>query len=165
MCETAGSGADEAIMNASSRAGTEDLIVQPRGVNAIVKMAVLEAHRRMKDPRCQEIFSDFKDASGSPLQNGLDSLGRTGQNYLAWILFVNGELQRGCESSDVLAFTSPGSRIISFCGDRFTNRIKKRGLGTLAVVIIHEELHSLGLGENPPTSLEITRRIEWRCGS
>jgi len=31
-------------------------------------------------------------------------------------------------------------------------------------VIIHETLHSLGLGENPPTSDEITRRVFSRCG-
>jgi hypothetical protein len=31
-------------------------------------------------------------------------------------------------------------------------------------VIIHESLHSLGLGENPPTSREITDRVVERCG-
>ena len=31
-------------------------------------------------------------------------------------------------------------------------------------VIIHETLHSLGLGENPPTSDEITWRVFSRCG-
>ena len=30
-------------------------------------------------------------------------------------------------------------------------------------MIIHELLHTLGLGENPPTSIEITRRVESRC--
>jgi hypothetical protein len=29
---------------------------------------------------------------------------------------------------------------------------------------IHEMLHTLGLGENPPTTSEITRRVEMRCG-
>ena len=40
----------------------------------------------------------------------------------------------------------------------------KGGSGSLATVVIHEELHSLGLGENPPSSQEITRRVESRCG-
>jgi hypothetical protein len=29
--------------------------------------------------------------------------------------------------------------------------------------VIHEALHTLGLGENPPTSTEITSRIAARC--
>jgi hypothetical protein len=31
-------------------------------------------------------------------------------------------------------------------------------------MIIHEELHSLGLGENPPDSKEITQQVIARCG-
>jgi hypothetical protein len=30
-------------------------------------------------------------------------------------------------------------------------------------MVIHEILHTLGLGENPPTSVEITQRVEARC--
>src|SRR5262245_43756001 len=58
----------------------------------------------------------------------------------------------------------PGSQVVHFCGDRFTHALETRGPGFLAAVVIHEELHSVGLGENPPTSGEITRRIEERCG-
>ena len=31
-------------------------------------------------------------------------------------------------------------------------------------VIIHETLHSLGLGENPPSSQAITHRVLQQCG-
>jgi hypothetical protein len=30
-------------------------------------------------------------------------------------------------------------------------------------MVIHEMLHTLGLGENPPTTLEITERVRARC--
>ena len=30
-------------------------------------------------------------------------------------------------------------------------------------MVIHEMLHTLGLGENPPSSLEITERVRSRC--
>jgi len=30
-------------------------------------------------------------------------------------------------------------------------------------MVIHEMLHTLGLGENPPSSREITRRVNDRC--
>jgi hypothetical protein len=29
--------------------------------------------------------------------------------------------------------------------------------------VLHEALHTLGLGENPPDSFEITRRVGQRC--
>jgi hypothetical protein len=31
------------------------------------------------------------------------------------------------------------------------------------MVVIHEVLHTLGLGENPPSSDQITRRVDLRC--
>lgn len=31
------------------------------------------------------------------------------------------------------------------------------------LVVLHEALHTLGLGENPPGSLEITQRVGDRC--
>ena len=35
--------------------------------------------------------------------------------------------------------------------------------GYLNVMMIHELLHTLGLGENPPTSQDITVRVTNRC--
>ncbi|MGH9253012.1 MAG: hypothetical protein ACRD3C_00415 [Vicinamibacterales bacterium] len=32
-------------------------------------------------------------------------------------------------------------------------------------LVIHEFLHALGLGENPPTSDEITERVTAKCGA
>ena len=31
-------------------------------------------------------------------------------------------------------------------------------------IVLHEFLHTLGLGENPPTSRAITERVAVRCG-
>jgi hypothetical protein len=31
-------------------------------------------------------------------------------------------------------------------------------------MVIHEFLHSLGLGENPPSNVEITKQVLTRCG-
>lgn len=139
--------------------------IHPRGLNSIVRMAALEAHRRLGDPRCQELFSDFEDVSNHRLRERLDAIGQTGQSYLGWLWFVDAASEGRCAQPDVVAFTSPGSQVIHFCGDQFTRAINRRGIGFLATMIIHEELHSLGLGENPPTSEEITRKVESRCGS
>ncbi len=140
-------------------------VFHPGGLNAIVQMAAFEAHRRLADPGCQQIFSDFRNASGDRLQDKLDSLGQTGQSFLSWIWFVDAHFEGRCAQTDVLAFTSPGSQVVFYCGERFTRSITRLGLGRLATTILHEELHSLGLGENPPSSVEITRRVELRCGS
>lgn len=128
-------------------------------------MAVTEAHRRLGNPECQQIFSDFKDASDHSLAAKLDAIGQTGQSYLGWIWFVDGGSAGRCAQAEVDAFTTPGGQVVRFCGDRFTRAISRKGIGFLATVVIHEELHSLGLGENPPSSEEITRRVEFRCGS
>jgi hypothetical protein len=39
-----------------------------------------------------------------------------------------------------------------------------RDPGVAAALTIHEELHSLGLSENPPTSQAITAQVIARCG-
>jgi Lysine-specific metallo-endopeptidase len=140
-------------------------MIHPLGLNAIVRMAVVQAHRRLGEPKCRLIFSDSQDESGQPLQQKLDSIGQSGQSYLGWIWFVNSERDSRCKQSNVLAFTSPHSQVVYYCGDRFSRNVTRRGLGSLATTIIHEELHSLGLGENPPSAQEISRRVEERCGS
>ena len=164
------------IMSESRWAESEDFVsgyaaedanvpVHPRGGNAFVKMAVFEAHRRLATEPCREIFGDFRDASGRLLQERLDAIGQTGQSYLGWLRFSNAERRGPCDRAEVLAFTTPGSQVVSFCGEKIQRAIRRRGLGLVAVTIIHEELHSLGLGEDPPSSGEITRRVEARCGS
>jgi len=39
-----------------------------------------------------------------------------------------------------------------------------RDPGLAEAVMVHELLHTLGLREDPPTSLEINRRVFARCG-
>jgi hypothetical protein len=45
--------------------------------------------------------------------------------------------------------------------------VQLRQPGVAESMVIHEILHTLGLGENPmpgqPTSIEITQRVEARC--
>jgi hypothetical protein len=125
--------------------------------------AVAAAEIQLARPGCEQVFSDFRDPSGVPLRAALDALGVTGGVYLRRLRFVNGERLSVC-TSGTLAGTKPGSQIVFLCGLRFAaaQRANPR-LG--AAVLIHEELHSLGLSENPPTSHEITAGVLARCGS
>jgi len=155
------------VSPAQDRSGSSAAVpaLHPAGLDPVVRMAVVEAHRRLGDSRCRQLFTDFEAAAGHRLQEHLDLIGQTGQSYLGWLWFVDAGYTGRCAEVGVSAFTSPGSQVIYLCGDRFTRAINRRGIGFLATVIIHEELHSLGLGENPPSSEEITREVESRCGS
>jgi hypothetical protein len=132
---------------------------------AAVRTAVLGAFDRLGNGRCQGIFTDFRDASGQTLQEKLDALGETGQSYLRLVLFYEGSDLQGCRSSkgqDISAMTTPGSRVVYICRSNFSKGRRPKPFYPEAV-IIHETLHSLGLGENPPTSDEITWRVFSRC--
>src|SRR6185312_1346299 len=107
-----------------------------------------------------------RDASGQTLQEKLDALGETGQSYLSLVFFYEGSELPGCRSSkgqDISAMTTPGSRAVFICRANFSAERRPKPFQPEAV-IIHETLHSLGLGENPPTSDEITWRVFSRCG-
>jgi len=128
-----------------------------------VVAAVKEAAARLASPQCREIFSDFRDARGNTLQRNLDALGVSGARYLQWTLFYDGSGKPVCERPEILAATAPGSRAVFVCMAQFT-LVARRQPGLAAALVIHEELHSLGLGENPPDSKAITARVLARCG-
>lgn len=64
----------------------------------------------------------------------------------------------------VSAYTTPGGSVVYACTGRFRRWQAGSGPSAPVNVLIHETLHTLGLGENPPTTEEITARVEARCG-
>jgi hypothetical protein len=126
-----------------------------------VRMAREGAARRLADPRCAQVFSEFTDAEGRPLQERLDRYRMSGPEYLSLVFFADG-LDRGrCEDDGILATATPGSRLVSVCG-RFARAYRSNPTWG-EVVVIHEALHTLGLGENPPSSSEISARVVALC--
>jgi hypothetical protein len=128
----------------------------------LVSQAIRGAHRRLSDPGCQKVFSDFSDAAGRRLQDVLDESGQTGQSHLQRLLFYDGTEAQGCRADGVLAFTQPGSRVIYVCTSWFREAFVTNP-SKVEAVIIHESLHTLGLGEDPPSTREITARVVERC--
>ena len=124
-----------------------------------VGRAVERAAARLADPRCQEVLSDFADESGQPLAATLRASGRTPAQALRNLRFFDDDMAPQCQTGTVMAFTHPGSQVIRVCGRQF----RGRDLEAAPIVVIHEFLHALGLGENPPTSHEITARVAARC--
>jgi hypothetical protein len=128
-----------------------------------VRMAVESARHKLANLGCQQILDDFRDAKGHSLRENLDALGLGPTEYLALIVYRDGEdLRSGrCRSSGAAAVTHPGDRVVYLCGDHF----RAQGPGIRANTLIHEMLHSLGLGENPPSSDEINGQVRKRCGT
>ena len=113
---------------------------------------------------CRQVFSDFRDRGGTSLQEKLDALGLDAATLLrSRILFYDGDRSRTCASREILAYTSPEAFVVFVCSTQFVLRTH-RDPGLAAAVLIHEELHALGLFENPPASQEITARVIARCG-
>jgi hypothetical protein len=127
-----------------------------------VEQALAGAVHRLKSDQCRLIFSDFRDGAGSSLQDRLDRLGVEARDYLSLVVFADGHGHRSCRGTDVMAVTAPGSRVVRICGPRFS-QAHARSPERAELVVLHEALHTLGLGENPPDSLEITRRVGERC--
>ncbi len=143
------------------------LVPSPSG-GSDVEWALAEASAlaelKLQDSSCREIFSEFRDSRGRPLAENLEAAGFDGIGYLRGrLLFYSGYGRPACATRDTIAFTSPGSAVVFVCSQQFVEKTH-RDPGFAADLLIHEELHSLGLGENPPASKEITARVIQRCG-
>ena len=112
--------------------------------------------------KCQALLSEFTDLHERALKERLAEFGVTLADYLRLLVFEDGERRRPCEPPGVLAFTSPNSRIVRVCGRAFV-RAWQREPQEGRAAIIHEVLHSLGLGENPPAPRYITYRVKQLC--
>ncbi|HYB53768.1 MAG TPA: hypothetical protein VEG84_07870 [Thermoanaerobaculia bacterium] len=132
-------------------------------IESVLRDELRAAGAKLADVRCRLIFSDFRDIKGRQIQSTLDTLGQTGQTYFRGLVFYDGYGRTACDSRETIAFTSPGSRAVFLCTPQFL-AMAHRDQGLVADLLIHEELHSLGLGENPPSSKAITAGVVARCG-
>lgn len=128
-----------------------------------IEMALHGAIRRLSTPRCQQVFEEFTDHAGRALATDLAATGQSPADFLAELFFVDGDGAIQCQARHgVAAFTVPGSRVIHICARRtghFTPNTKSE-----EILLIHELLHALGLGENPPASSQITNAVVKHCG-
>ena len=125
------------------------------------RRALDRAHALLANPACAAVLTDFKDGEGRALTERLSALGVDAQTYLGWILFIDGTREALC-TKGAIAFTAPGIRIVRLCATEVT-RVSQLRPDYVAGALIHEMLHTLGLGENPPASHDITRRVRDRC--
>ena len=77
------------------------------------------------------------------------------------LVFIDGSRETPCVTG-TFAFTQPGTRLIRLCVEEL-KRTWLQNREYTAANFIHEMLHTLGLGENPPSSAEVTRRVLAAC--
>jgi hypothetical protein len=128
-----------------------------------LQQSLEEAARKLTDSRCQEVLTDFSDSSGHRLDANLRAIGQSMPAYLGLVLFYDGSSSEPCESERVLAWTTPGSRAVHVCSRQFSYW-QRANTGYTANIVIHEALHTLGLGERPPAPGAITEKVIERCG-
>jgi hypothetical protein len=134
-------------------------VVAPAAASAL-RRALDEASRRLLDPRCQQLLTEFADEKGRPLLARLTTLGVDVRVYLGWIQFHDGSSEK-CASGWTLMYTTPGGRVVGVC--KVAVESAGSSLDHLAATVIHEMLHTLGLTENPPDSADITTRVRRLC--
>ena len=126
-----------------------------------VRQAAEGAAVRLARPGCQEVLSDFTDQSGQSLSTKLKASGTSPSDALSLLRFFDDRWAPQCRSAQM--FTQTGSPLIRVCAGQFSEGFRRNQTMT-EIIIIHELLHTLGLGENPPTSAAITEQVVVRCG-
>ena len=136
---------------------------------AALERARAGAAQRLGKPECQRVLSDFTDAEGRTLLQNLETWQLAAPDYLNVIRFVDGSSMRNCRQTSVQLTTAPGLPAVYLCpaglgvaGSRFA-QTEIRNTSLAEFMLIHEMLHTLGLGENPPSTFEITEQVKKRC--
>lgn len=128
---------------------------------AAIERAKAGAAKKLQTPECQKVLVEFHDQEGRPLRENLEKWGVGPADYLEMVPFLDGSGQRLCRWGKVDLAAAPGVPRVFVCGPFAATQLREPR--TAEAEVIHEMLHTLGLGENPPTSAEITSRVMGRC--
>jgi len=126
-----------------------------------VRRAIDLARAKLALPGCPQVYEDFALPNGDTPQRELERMGIGPEEFLETLVFTDGSRESACRTGPAFLRTTPGSGLIRVCPG--FARLQTADPGMSASLIIHESLHALGVGEDPPTSKDITRRIERRC--
>lgn len=134
-----------------------------------VARAKAAAARRLEDPECLKVLTEFTDGEGRALDRSLETWGMSAADYVLALPFRDGAAMPHCRRASVVLVTIPGLPAIYLCPRRLAvvrslfTQTEIQDPALAEAMVIHEMLHTLGLGENPPSSLEITERVRTHC--
>ncbi|HSG01708.1 MAG TPA: hypothetical protein VLA20_11270 [Vicinamibacterales bacterium] len=120
------------------------------------------ASRLLDDAECQTLLTEFQTGEGQPLTAALLQMSLGIQDYLRFVYFFDGSQHPAC--STAVAYTAVSGRVVFVCA-KSLERHWRSNRNHVVFALVHEVLHTLGLGENPPSSPEITYRVRNRCWS
>src|SRR5262245_31336740 len=118
------------------------------------------AAKQLRQAECLKVFAEFRLPDGSTPLHNLEQTGLSAEEFLASLEWESGALSGRCEPGALLATTRQARRI-SVCPGFAKIVASRPAFG--ATLLIHEQLHALGLGENPPLSTYITARVFHWC--
>lgn len=127
----------------------------------IVEAARQGAEARLRVPECRRLLADFSDAEGRPLEQRLAAFAVGPDEFLATLPLLDGSSRPLCQANRSHLLTTAGVPRVFVCKSYLKTVYQERVMAE--VYLIHELLHTLGLGENPPSSQEITRQVVRRC--
>jgi len=151
-----------AVLPTSGAAPDADIHMNNPFAAAAVRSAIGGAVRRLAREGCRDLLREFKDAEGHTLQANLEARHRTAEAQLQALQFEDGVSRRLCDKNGIHAVTGPGSSVVYVCSDAFLTAYRRNSY-LAESYMIHELLHTLGLGENPPSSQYITDRVVTAC--
>ena len=148
------------LLSVSRLAAQDDAPLSPAASKALGS-AVTLAKSALRRPACRMLLDAYSDEEGRHLQKNLDALGASPSSYLGWLSFHPASAAAGrCADRSVVFFTTPSSRVVFAC----EGRLEGLEPGLAGALVLHEALHTLGLGENPPSPSQITARVREKCG-
>ena len=136
---------------------------------SVVQRVRARAAAKLDDPECGKVLTDFTDRGGRTLESNLRPLGVSASEYLLQIAFLDGSRLPACRTLEVIMATTRGAPRVFVCpagGGKVMSRLSRMEFESWSLaeaMVIHEMLHTLGLGENPPSTFEITDRVRARC--
>jgi hypothetical protein len=119
------------------------------------------AARRLEQPACVRVLEEFRDAAGRRLAENLAAFDSSPSDYLRMIPFLDGSSEPLCVDGRAYLVTVMGIHRVLVCPGFVDKELHSPR--TAEALLIHEMLHTLGLGENPPSSSAITARVSDRC--
>jgi hypothetical protein len=149
------------VEGAQQRARLVSVRALDPGDASIAEAARQGAIARLRNPDCRQLLSDFTDRKGRTLLENLAAFGVGPDEYLAMLPLLDGEARPLCQANQSQLLTSAGVARVFVCKAFLQTVYQRRVMAE--VYVIHEMLHTLGLGENPPTSQDITSQVVRRC--
>jgi hypothetical protein len=119
------------------------------------------AAERLGSSACREIFEVLPDFTGRPVARRLEAGERSPSSHFSRLSFIV-TTAGPCARNGVAAWSVAGEPCVRVCPHAFIETAR-RDRGEAAAILIHEALHTLGVGEEAAPE-PLTDFVRHRCG-